>query len=121
MDTEEGMVVVHTVVDIEGGMAAVGIEEDMAVVHTVVDIEGGMAVVHTVVDIEEDMAVVHTVVDIEEDMAVDTEEGMAAVGTEMALAAGPAGGNQEDSSADIALEAANIADRVTAVQLDIQD
>ena len=80
------------------------------------DTEESMVVVHTVVDTEED-----TAVDIEEGMAVDTEEGMAAVGTEMALAAGPAGGNQEDSSADIALEAANIADRVTAVQLDIQD
>ena len=29
--------------------------------------------------------------------------------------------NREDSSADIALEVANIADRVMAVQVDIQD
>ena len=72
-----------------------------------------MAVVHTVVDIEEGMAVVG----IEVAFVADTE-------TEVAMAANPAEeaveGNQEDSSADIALEAASIADRVTAVQVDVQ-
>jgi hypothetical protein len=88
-------------------------EEGMAVVHTVVDIEDGMAV-----GIGEGMVAVHTVVDIEEVFVADTE-------TEGALVVRPAveavEGNQEDSSADIALEAANIADRVTAVEVDIQD
>ena len=111
------MVVVHTVVDTEEGMT-VDTEEGMAA-----DTEEGM-----VVDTEEGMAV-----DTEEGMAADTEEGMAADteevfvvgGIEETLVVRPAVeavvGNREDSSADIALEAANIADRVTAVQVDIQD
>ena len=73
-----------------------------------------------VVDIEEGMAV-----GIEEGMAVDTEEVFVVGGIEETLVVRPAVeavvGNRGDSSADIALEAANIADRVTAVQVDIQD
>jgi hypothetical protein len=104
VDTEEGMAVAHTVVGIEEGMVVVvGTEEGMAAVHTVVGTEEGMAAVHMVVGIEE----------------------VFVAGIEEALVVRPAVeavvGNQEDSSADIALEAANIADRVTAVEVDIQD
>ena len=98
------MAVVHTAVGIEEGTVVVDTEEDRAaVVHTAVDIEVDM----TVVDTEENRAaVVHTAVDIEVMFVTDIE-------TEEAMIVRPVVeaviGIQEDSLADIALEAASIA------------
>lgn len=86
----------------------------MAAVHTAVDIEVDMA---AAVDIEVGMmaAAVHTAVGIEVVFVADTE---------VALIVRPAVeavmDTQEDSLADIALGAANIADMVTTVEVDIQ-
>lgn len=76
-----------------------------------------MAAVHTAVDIEVGMmpVVVHTVVGIEVVSVADTEVELIVRPAVEAVVS-----TQEDSLADIALEAANIADMVTTVEVDIQ-
>ena len=87
----------------------------MAVVHIAVGIEEGTVVVDT----EEDTtAAVHTAVDIEVVFVTDIE-------TEEAMIVRPVVeaviGTQEDSLADIALEAASIAGLTMNIGVDIQD
>ena len=102
-------------VGIEAGMA-VDIEENMAVVvHSAVGIEEGTVVA---VGIEEGMAVVHIAVGIGMVFVVDIE-------SEVAMGVRPAVEAvmdiQEDSSADIALEAASIVGLTMNIGVDIQD